>query len=187
MTVLPHRTRCAAAEDAGLVGRSAVASFTRYGDAERALDRLAAARFPVHRTILVGGDVKLVEEVTGRLNARRCAGFGAVAGAWIGALMALFAVVTQPTGGATLLLWGVVLGAAFGATLGAVAYTAAGRDRDFTSRRRLVAGRYELYVENEVAEPALRLLMRLRPAGLAPVATAPVEVVALPVETADAA
>jgi hypothetical protein len=171
------------AEDAGLAGRSAVASFTRYADAARVLDRLAAARFPVHRMALVGGDVKLVEEVTGRLTALRCAVFGAVGGAWVGVLMGMFAVVAQrpePAAGATLLVWGMALGTCFGAVLGGAAYRAAGRDRDFTSRRHLVAGRYELYADVEVAEPALRLLMRLRPAGMTPLGMVPVEV--LPVD-----
>jgi hypothetical protein len=182
--------RSVVAEDARLAGRSALASFTRYADAERALDRLAAARFPVHRMALIGGDVKLVEEVTGRLTARRSALFGGVAGAWLGALMALFAVVAQrpaPTATANLLLWGVLLGTFFGAPLGAVAYSAIGRDRDFTSRRRLVAGRYELYADAEVAGPALRLLMRLRPAGMAPVDVVPVEVLPVPPDAPTAA
>ena len=176
-------SRPAVAEDAGLTGRTAVASFNRYADAERAVDRLVAARFPVHRTALVGGDVKLVEEVTGRLRASRCVVLGALGGAWLGALMAMFAVVAQrpvPAATALLLAWGVLLGTVFGAALGAGAYVAAGRDCDFTSRRRLVAGRYELYADDQVAEPALRLLMRLRPAGMTPVDVVPVEI--LPVE-----
>jgi hypothetical protein len=176
------------AEDARLVGRSTVASFTRYADAERALDRLASARFPVHRMALIGGDVKLVEEVTGRLTAGRCALFGVLAGAWLGALMALFAVVAerpQPSATATLLAWGVLLGWLFGATLGAVAYATTGRHRDFTSRRRLVAGRYELYADDELAEPALRLLLRLCPAGMTPIDVVPVEVLPMVGEPPD--
>jgi hypothetical protein len=178
-------SRPAPAADDGLAGRAAVASFTRYADAEHALDRLASARFPVHRTALVGGDVKLVEEVTGRLGAGRCAIFGGLGGVWLGALMALFAVIAQrpgPSGTAALLAWGVGLGTVFGATLGAGAYVAARRERDFTSRRRLVSGRYELYADVAVAEPALRLLMRLCPSGMAPVDAVPVETLAIPLD-----
>jgi hypothetical protein len=188
VTVLSIRPARRPVPRIGLTGRAAVASFNRYADAERALDRLASARFPVHRTALVGGDVKLVEEVTGRSGAGRCAVLGGLGGAWLGALMALFAVIAQrpaPSATVALLAWGVGLGAVFGATLGAGAYLAAGHDRDFTSRRRLVSGRYELYADEEVAEPALRLLMRLCPSGMAPVDAVPVETLAIPLADLD--
>jgi len=181
-----RQPRATIAADAGLDGRSAIASFARYADAERAVDGLTAGRFPVHRTVLVGGDLKLVEEVTGRLTGTRAVCLGGVAGAWLGALMALFAVVAdRPVLAATasLLVWGVLLGALFGATLGAAAYGATGRTRDFTSRRRLVAGRYDLYADDEVADAARRLLLQWRPAGMRPLDLPEPELVPLPDET----
>lgn len=172
-------------EDAQLAGRLPVASFTRYADAEHTLDLLTGSSFPVHRLALVGGDLKLVEEVTGRLTLLRAGTWGVGAGAWVGALMALFAYVVNRSELLVLLSWGVLLGALFGAALGLGAYAATGSTRDFTSRRRLVAARYELYVDRDVAACAWRLLLHLHPAGMALVDRVPVQVVPLPDDAAE--
>ena len=67
-----------APEDAG-VGRTAetVATYRSYADAQRAIDYLPDQNFPVERTAIVGTDLRLVENVLGRLTT----GWAAVAGA----------------------------------------------------------------------------------------------------------
>jgi hypothetical protein len=173
------------ADHAQLAGRTQVASFARYSDAERTVDLLAHARFPVHRLALVGGDLKLVTDVDGGITTTRSATLGACGGVWIGALMVLFAfVVDRPTLGELLVRvsWGLPLGATFGAALGLTAYAILSGARELTSRRRLVATRHELHVDAEIAASAWRLLLKLHPSGMALVDRVPAEVVALPAE-----
>ena len=52
--------------------KETVASYATYGEAQRAVDALSDAGFPVESVVIVGHDVRLVERVTGRLtNARQ--------------------------------------------------------------------------------------------------------------------
>jgi hypothetical protein len=173
------------ADHAQLAGRTPVASFTRYAEAERTVDLLAHTRFPIHRLALVGGDLKLVTEVDGGITTSRAAALGACGGLWIGALMVLFAfLVDRPTVGELLVRvsWGLPLGALFGTALGVTAYAVLSGTRELTSRRRLVATRHELHVDAEIATSAWRLLLKLHPAGMTLVDRVPAEVVALPTE-----
>jgi hypothetical protein len=173
------------AEHAQLAGRTQVASFARYSDAERTVDLLAHTRFPLHRLALVGGDLKLVTESGGGVTATRAGSLGGCGGLWMGALMALFTfLVDRPPLGELLvrLSWGLPLGALFGGALGLAAYAILSGARDLTSRRRLVPARHELHVDVEVAASAWRLLLKLHPAGMTLLDRVPAEVVALPSE-----
>jgi hypothetical protein len=178
-------TRPILTDHAQLTGRTQVASFARYADAERTVDLLAHTYFPVNRLVLVGGELKLVTDVSGGITATRAATLGACGGLWIGALMVLFAVVVnRPTVGTLLvrLSWGLPLGAAFGAALGVSAYAVLGGARDLTSRRHLVATRHELHVDAEIATSTWRLLLKLHPSGMTLVDRVPAEVIAQPTE-----
>jgi hypothetical protein len=181
----PRGSRPVIADHAQLAGRTQVASFARYADAEGTVDLLAHTRFPVHRLALVGGDLKLVTDTDGGVTTTRAATLGACGGLWIGALMVLFAfVVDRPTLGELLvhMSWGLPLGALFGATLALTAYAVLSGARDLTSRRCLVATRHELHVDAEIAAPAWRLLLKLHPSGMTLVDRVPAEVVVLPTE-----
>jgi hypothetical protein len=63
-----------------------------------------------------------------------------------------------------LLLYALVVGAIFGAILGALAHGAQGGGRDFTSVRGIEAERYEVQVDEAVADEAKQLLDSM-PAG----------------------
>jgi hypothetical protein len=193
VTVLPTRraTRFDAlrgshpfmAEHDQLAGRTPVASFSRYADAEHTVDLLADTRFPIHRLALVGGDLKLVEEAGRDVTAVRAGSLGAGGGVWIGALMVLFAfVVDRPALGELLvrLSWGLSLGGLFGAALGLTAYATLAHDP--TSRRQLVAARHELHVDAEIAASAWRLLLKLHPTGMTLLDRVPAEIVTLPAD-----
>ena len=67
--------------------RRPIGVFTNYADAERAVDRLSDLGFPVERTAIIGHDLQMVEQVTGRLNYGGAALKGAVSGAFPGALI----------------------------------------------------------------------------------------------------
>ena len=78
------------ADSVGLAGRKVVASYTTYGEAQRAVDHLSDSSFPVEQTSIIGRDLSLVEQVTGRMTKTRAAAMGAVAGAWFGLFIGLF-------------------------------------------------------------------------------------------------
>jgi len=139
-----------------------VATYTAYPDAQRAVDHLADKRFPVQSVRIVGSDVRLVEQVLGRMSWGRAAGGGAAAGAWFGLLMALLLMIlVADIGVLEALLWGLLWGAIFGATLGLVAYAMTAGQRDFISRRDLQPQQYELQVERQHAANAKQLLAGL--------------------------
>ena len=70
--------------------------YNTYEEAQRLVDQLSDAGFPVQHVRIVGHDFHSVEQVTGRLTKGRAALLGAGSGAWfgllIGLLLSLFAV-----------------------------------------------------------------------------------------------
>jgi hypothetical protein len=101
--------------DAGHAG-TVVATYDSYVDAERAVDRLSDAKFPVENTEIVGRDLRLVEQVTGRMTLGRATLMGLGAGAWIGLLIGLLIGIftTTTSAWAAVVLWGVLIGAVWG-------------------------------------------------------------------------
>ena len=47
-------------------------------------------KFPVHKVAIVGVDLRMVEQVIGRLSWGRAAGGGLLTGAWFGLLLGIF-------------------------------------------------------------------------------------------------
>jgi hypothetical protein len=142
--------------------RRVIATFDSYGEAERAVDYLSDRRFPVERVAIVGHDVRMVEQVVGRLNyggaALRGAGSGAVTGALIGWIFGLFSWGHPLIAGLALAAYGVVFGAVVGAILGLVFHARQGGRRDFAAVRMLLPSTYEVLADEEVADEAIRLL-----------------------------
>jgi hypothetical protein len=142
-----------------------VATYDTYEEAERAVDFLADNDFPVDRVAIVGRDVHMVEQVTGRVTygeaALRGALTGAVTGALIGWLFWLFDWFSPIVAGGWLILDGLWFGAVVGAVWGLLAHAATAGRRDFASRRTMQADRYELLVDAAVADEAYTLLARM--------------------------
>ena len=142
--------------------RRTVASFTAYADAERAVDRLADHDFPVERVAIIGQDLQTVEQVVGKMDypraAWRGAASGAVPGALIGWIFGIFDWVDPILSGLLLALYGLIIGAVIGAVMGLVVYAMQRGSRDFTSVTVMRPQRYELVVDDEVADEAARLL-----------------------------
>ena len=131
--------------DAGQPG-TVVATYGSYVDAERAIDRLSDAKFPVENTEIVGRDLRLVEQITGRMTLGRATLLGLGGGAWIGLLIGLLIGIftTTTSAWAAVIAWGIVLGAVWGAIVGFVAqWTVHGR-RDFSSESQIVAAHYDV-------------------------------------------
>jgi hypothetical protein len=149
---------------AGSGARRTIAVFDRYEDAQRAVDELSDNRFPVERTAIVGRGLRYVEQIGGRLTTGRAALLGAVQGASLGALFGLLAGIVftlRPNPALPLLvLYGIVAGAILGALFGALSHAGTAGRRDFTSVSGMQADRYELMVDDEVADRAAEVLQR---------------------------
>jgi hypothetical protein len=147
---------------AGSSARRAIGVSDSYADAERTVDRLSDLGFPVERVAIVGHDLKLTEQVTGRLNlggaALRGAGSGALTGLLIGWLFSVFSWFTTAVGALLLMLYSTIFGAVIGALFGLAMHWAQRGRRDFSSFRTMAPTRYEVLVDDEVADEAARLL-----------------------------
>ena len=144
----------APAANAKLVG-----SYESYAHAQRAVDQLSDASFPVENVEIVGRDLRFVEQVTGRVTTGSATLAGAGSGAWfglfIGLLIGLFSSGPEWLG---LVLGGLAIGAIWGAVYGFVAHRATRGERDFSSLRSLDAAHYDVTVTAGDAEAARKLL-----------------------------
>ncbi|WP_109589098.1 general stress protein [Actinoplanes xinjiangensis] len=138
-----------------------VGTYPEYALAQQAVDHLSDNKFPVQRTSIVGTDLRLVENVLGRLTVTRAAGAGAASGAWFGLLIGLFFGIFSDSSWLAVLFTTVIIGAIWGAIFGAIAHAATGGRRDFTSRSSLQAATYEVHADSEVADEARTLLISL--------------------------
>ena len=143
-----------------------IAAFDSYDEAERFVDRLSDEGFPVDRVTIVGRDLELVERVTGRLNAARAALTGAVSVIPIALLFGwLFGVLFAPNAISvlTIVLYWVVVGIVVGALYGLLTYVILNHgQRNFASETGVRASRYEVLVDDLVADDAMRRLDRDR-------------------------
>lgn len=145
-----------------------VGTYDTYAEAQRAVDYLSDKEFPVENLSIVGSDLRMVENVLGRLTRGRAALAGAASGAWfglfVGVLLSLFA--REGTN-----IWGLVLsaliyGAIFGAIFGFVGHAFTGGQRDFTSRSKIVASSYEVRCTWAEADRAREVLAGMTSQGI---------------------
>jgi len=138
-----------------------VATYTDYASAQRAIDYLSDNKFPVEQTAIVGTNLRLVENVLGRMTTGRAALAGAASGAWFGLFIGLLFGIFANTNWFAVVGAGLAIGAVWGAIFGAIAHAATRGRRDFTSRSALTAGEYAVSVSADHAEQARQLLVRL--------------------------
>ena len=140
-----------------------VGSYDTYVEAQRAVDFLSDEQFPVQHVSIVGSDLKMVENVLGRLTRGRAAMAGAASGAWfglfVGVLLSLFA--SKNTNGFGLVIAALLYGAVFGAIFGFVGHALSGGKRDFTSRSKIVASSYDVHCTWSEADKAREVLARM--------------------------
>ncbi|MDQ1601369.1 MAG: hypothetical protein QOD68_2843 [Actinomycetota bacterium] len=143
-----------------------VGTYDTYVEAQRAVDFLSDQQFPVQHVSIVGSDLKMVENVLGRLTRGRAAMAGAASGAWfglfVGVLLSLFA--SKNTNGFGLVVAALLYGAVFGAIFGFVGHALSGGKRDFTSRSKIVASSYDVHCTWAEADKAREVLARMNPA-----------------------
>lgn len=138
-----------------------VATFPDYASAQRAIDFLSDEKFPVEQTAIVGTNLRLVENVLGRMTTARSAVAGAASGAWFGLFIGFLFGIFSSSNWFAVLVVAVLIGAIWGAIFGAVAHSMTRGRRDFTSRSTLVASEYAISVQSSAAEEARQLLVRL--------------------------
>ncbi len=140
-----------------------VGSYPTYAQAQRAVDFLSDSKFPVEHVAIIGSDLRMVENVTGRLTGGRVAAAGASSGAWFGLLVGLLLSIFGggKGNGVGLIVVAAVTGAIFGLVFGLVSYRATGGRRDFTSRSQVVAGHYDVTCAPDRAEDAKNMLIKL--------------------------
>jgi hypothetical protein len=157
--------------------RRTVASFIRYVDAEAAVEYLAEQQFPIDRVAIVGEDVRMIEQIVGRVNYWRAAmhgaGSGAVPGVLIGWLFGVFDWFHPVIASVALALYGLLFGAVIGALLGVFFHALQHGRRDFVAVQAILPSRYELMVGDEVADEAARLLQERDPGRRVRASTAP--------------
>jgi uncharacterized protein YqgC (DUF456 family) len=111
---------------------------------------------------IIGQDLQTVEQVTGKMDYPRAAWRGALSGAVPGALIGwifgIFDLVNPLVAGLLLALYGLIIGAIIGAIIGVIIYALQGGRRDFASVVMMRPQRFEVVVDDEVADEALRLL-----------------------------
>lgn len=147
-----------------------VTVFSDYAAAQKAVDTLSDSGFPVQNVQIVGRDLRLVENVTGRLTAGKAIGGGALSGAWLGVMVGLLWLIMTASAGA--ILWGAALGALWGAILGAIPYFMSRGTRDFTSTTSAVPGSFALHCRTETLAECRRMLIEK---GLLAAPSAPVD------------
>jgi hypothetical protein len=143
-----------------------LATFTRYEDAQSAVDLLSDEGFPVESVSIVGHDIRTVENVAGRLTTGKAAVRGAAGGAWFGLLLGLlFSIFAPGVAFIGVLLIALGAGALWGALWGAVGHAATRGRRDFASVKTMEAGRYEVLVRGELSARAHQVLAQGRKVG----------------------
>ncbi|HEV2057760.1 MAG TPA: general stress protein [Solirubrobacteraceae bacterium] len=139
-----------------------IASFQTYEEAEAVVDRLSDRGFEVDRSAIVAQGLSLVEQVTGRTTSLRAGLSGALNGAVVGVvlgwLLGIFNWAEPVVSALVLAFYGLIAGAILGGLVGFAVQLSTGGRRDFRSVSAIRAERYDVMVDESVAERARGLL-----------------------------
>ena len=141
-------------------GRVSIATTADYAEAQRIVDRLSDEGFPVEHTAIVGSELRLVEQVTGRLTVarpmRRCpAPPPAPRSGCSSGCCSVCSPSSTPSRRRSRLDCGVCCSVrCSGRSSGAVGHAATRGRRDFSSVSGLAPTRYEVLVDATHAERA---------------------------------
>lgn len=122
-----------------------------YAQAQRLVDALSDAEFPVQHVRIVGTGLRSVEQVTGRMTNGKAALYGAGSGAWLGLMIGLLFGIFTVGAWLPVVLWSVVLGAIWGLVFGLIGHAVTGGQRDFRSIQGFEADAYDVLVEADYA------------------------------------
>ena len=138
----------------GLPQGELLATYSTYAQARERVDRLAATDFPVSAVSIVGKDLRVVERVRGRLDYGQVALGAALRGLLFGALIGVFLLMFDPSGGWMQVLTSALLGVAVWMIFGVVGFAARKGRHGFASTQYVVPGGYDLVVAFEHAARA---------------------------------
>lgn len=133
-------------------------TYESYPEAQKIVNRLALADFPVKRLSIVGNDLKTVEKITGKLTYARAALAGAASGAWFGLFLGLLLFLFSPTGDFAFIIAAALIGAGFGLMFGVVSYALNRRRRDFTATHQVLASNYQVIIDPNLTARARMVL-----------------------------
>jgi hypothetical protein len=122
-------------------------TYDSYVEAQKVVDRLAKADFPVAKLAIVGNGLTSVEIVTRKRSWNRAALSGMLSGAWLGIFMGLLLSLISPTFTWQLFAAAVFIGAALGLFLQLIGYAVSRRSRDFESVSQVIAANYQIVLE----------------------------------------
>ena len=138
-----------------------LAVYDDYAKAQKSVDFLSDAEFPVEHLMIVGTDLKRIERVTGRLTWSKIAIGGILSGLWLGIFIGLVFALFTTSAIWEVLLSAALMGATFGLVWALVGYAFTRGQRDFSSVTQVVATKYEVLVEHSHAARARELLAGL--------------------------
>ena len=133
-------------------------TYDSYPEAQKVVNRLALADFPVKRLSIVGNDLKTVEKITGKLTYARAALAGAASGAWFGLFLGLLLFLFSPTADFAFIIAAALIGAGFGLLFGVVSYALNRRRRDFTATHQVLASNYQVIIDPNLTARARMVL-----------------------------
>ncbi len=143
--------------------RRVVASYADYRDAEKAVNYLSDNRFPVEHVAIVGRELELVQQVTGRLTALDAAARGALTGAVTGVLIGwLFAIFTwfdPRIAAGWLIIDGLWFGTLVGTVMGLVMYLLTKSRHRFEAVSTMQPAYFDVAVDELYADDAARMLL----------------------------
>ena len=134
-----------------------------YDEAQRIVDSLSDAGFPVEHVRVVGTGLRSVEQVTGRMTNGKAALYGAASGMWLGLFVGLLLGLFAVGAWLSVILWAVALGALWGLVFGLIGHATTGGRRDFRSIQGFEAEAYDVLVDAEHIDAAAAELSGDRP------------------------
>lgn len=136
-----------------------VGVYNTYDEAQKVVDFLADARFPVENLCIVGTELRSVERVLGRRSWGTVIGQGVQSGVSTGLMIALLMWLFVPNENPLLLAaYALGIGIVVGIIMAALAYWMSQGKRDFTSVSQTIATKYEVLAEHKVVSRARELV-----------------------------
>jgi hypothetical protein len=126
--------------------QESLGSYTTYAEAQHVVDYLADHDFEVETTQIIGSDLRMVEQITGKLTWPRAVLSGVAGGAWFGVFVGLLLNILTTATFWRAMSFGVSWGVIFGGVFAAAGYGLTAGRRDFTSRSATMPSRFEVLV-----------------------------------------
>lgn len=144
------------------VAQRVVAVHPDHESAEQTVQALVDAGLPAHRATIVGRGLITVDRITGQLSTAdvtaRGAVSGLVVGALVGSLLGTFDLIIATVPVVWLAVNAAILGSVLGAVTALLGYAATQGRRSFATHSGITASHYDVQVDADLADQAVRLL-----------------------------